>query len=103
MAPEIFDTYEYVDDGSFAEPWLSTRPWDSVEIWELGLHTCLTEKARHEGEEQAECTCTKSLVLRGLHLRTEREILSLPDDKLERAQEFLANPAVGPGVTRIPL
>ena len=43
------------------------------------------------------------MILRGLHVCTQTETISLPEDKLKRAQEFLAQPCFDPGVTRIEL
>ena len=43
------------------------------------------------------------MILRGPTLCTVDETISLPDDKLVPAQEFLAQPCFDPGVTRIPL
>ena len=103
MGPEGFRAYEYVDDGAFAEPWLDTRPWTSVRIWELGLQTCLGAKALHEEKKTVEGTCATRVNLWGLLLCTESETLSLPEPKLTNAREFLAQSYFDPGVTRIPL
>ena len=103
MGPEGFRAYEYVDDGAFAEPWLDTRPWTSVRIWEAGLQSCLGAKALHEDKKKAEGTCATRLTLWGLVVCTESETLSLPEPKLRTAQEFLSQSYFDPGVTRIPL
>ena len=54
-------------------------------------------------EKEVEGACAASLILWGLQLCTEADTISLPADKLLRAQEFLTDKHFGPGVTRIPL
>ena len=45
QGPGSFESYQFVDDGGFAEPALGIRPWVSVRIWEIGLSGSLCRKA----------------------------------------------------------
>ena len=103
MGPDGLTAYEYFDDGAFAEPLLSFRPWLSVTVWELGLQDCLGYGSLHEKKKAAEGECATSITLWGLNVCAESETISLPSDKLHRAQEFLTNQHFDPGVARIPL
>ena len=103
MGTEGFSAYEYVGDGAFAEHWLDIRPWTSVRIWEHGLQSCLGEKSIHSEKRRVEGDCSTSMVLWGLNLCTVSETISLPEEKLAKSQEFLAQPCFGPWVPRIDL
>ena len=54
-------------------------------------------------KKEVEGACATKITLWGLTMCNETETVSLPMDKLEKAQEFLANPQFDPGVTRIEL
>ena len=98
-----FRAYEYVGDGACAEQLRDTRPWTSIRMWELGVQTCLGKKALHADKKRVEGSCATRIVLWGLVLCTIEGNISLPEDKIISAQQFLAQPCFGPGVARIPL
>ena len=102
MGPEGLAAYEYVDDGAFAEPCSGLSPWLALSVWEFGIAQCLGATASHLGKKSAEGAFATKIALWGLDLCADSYIVSLPPDKIRRAQEFLAQSCFDPGVARIP-
>ena len=101
--PESFSPYQYVDDSAFVEPWLGTRPWLAVALWEAGLTRCFGEPALHRVKKLVEGACATRITLWGIDVDTKTGTFTLPECKVERAREFLASPTFDPGNTRIEL
>ena len=101
--PESFEASQFVDDGGVAEPALGLRPWMSVKLWEVGLCESLGEKGLNKDKKRIEGKYTTQALMWGINVDTKREIVSLPEDKILKAQLLLANPLFDSGVTRLPL
>lgn len=50
--PECFASYQFVDDGGFAEPALGLRPWMCVKLWGNGLIQSLGFKALNRDKKR---------------------------------------------------
>lgn len=61
--PDSFTPFQYVDDGAFVEPWLATRPWLSVTLWETGLTHRFILQAAHQKKKEMEGKCHHRIIL----------------------------------------
>ena len=101
--PESFEAFQFVDDGGFAEPALGLRPWMCVGLWERGLRYLLGWEALNRDKKRVEGIYSTESLMWEVLVDTKQEIVALPADKILKAQNVLADPLFGRGVTRIPL
>ena len=100
---ESFIAYQYVGDVAFIEPWIGLLPWLDVSLWERALTSCLDAKALRREKRDVEGNASTRLALWGVTICTRSETFSPPEEKIDRAREFLATIDYDHGVARIEL
>ena len=74
-----------------------------VGLWEKALKFVLGWEALNRYKKRVEGIYSTISLMWGILVDTQNELVSLPADKILKAQVVLADPLFDPGVTRIPL
>ena len=103
LGPEGLTACEYVDDGELADPWLGSRPWLSVSVWDYGLHRCCGKASLRKGKKASDGACATRLTLWGLDPCTAAYTVALRPEKSPNPRNSYLKLVWIHGVTRITL
>ena len=84
--PEGFVDCQYVDDGTFAEPWLGLRPFLAVSLWGEAHIRPLGPNALNTSKSDVEWAISTNVTLWGIEVCTESETLTPPHQGRPRSR-----------------
>lgn len=87
-----FDSKVLVDDNILVEPWVGLRPWISSEVFEAGVRLMLGQNAINSAKDEVEGKFQCSQTIWGIVMNAETEQAILPERRILKGAQLLADP-----------
>ena len=87
-----FDNKILVDDNTLVEPYVGLRPWVAAEVYERGVRTMLGDEALNAEKDLAEGPFRTYQCVWGLDMDTVTEEIHLPERRILKGANLLADP-----------